>query len=94
MIDGGLSTPLTAQIGLSPQGEFIVKGANPNHLKISADAATGEVSGSFIDPVNLKPVPFTGALYQNEILPGLGGFFLGPVTAGGAEESGNVILSP
>jgi hypothetical protein len=90
---GGLSAPIPEPVAVSPQGILVVTGSNPNDLKISVDTSTGGVSGSFVHPVSMKPVSFSGVLYQNTSLPGAGGFFIGPILSG-TSLSGNVILAP
>jgi len=91
--DGGMSAPILEPVAVSPQGTLVVTGSNPEDLKIRVDTSTGGISGSFLSPVSLAPVSFSGVLYQNTNSPGAGGFFIGP-TVNGTSLSGNMTLSP
>jgi hypothetical protein len=91
--DGGLNTSIPESVEVSPQGTLVVTGSNQIKLKISVNTTTGGISGSFVHPMTMRPVSFSGVLYQNTSDMGAGGFFVGPILSG-TSLSGNVILSP
>lgn len=90
---GGLSAPITESVTLSTTNKLTVDGGNPSKVKLSVNAATGDVSGSFLHPLTNKVVKFKGILSQNPTSPEAGGYFLGPVV-GGAGLSGRFHLTP
>jgi hypothetical protein len=90
---GGIATPITDAVSLTPTGQIAVSAANPNAVKLSVAAATGMLGGSFVHPVTGKTVTFGGVLYQNPSNPCGAGYFLTPVSTGTA-ASGSIMLVP
>jgi hypothetical protein len=89
---GGLDSPISATVALSPSNSFTVSGDNPEKLKLTLNPASGLLRGSFIHPAIHRPVIFNGILYHYPFAPTPGaGFFLGPVISG-TGSSGAVSL--
>jgi|GEM_PF-641641 len=92
---GSLSPPISESVTLSALNALTVSGtsANTEKLKLTINAATGSLTGSFVHPLSQKIITFGGVLYQDPDIPQAGGYFLGPVV-GGVGQSGDISLTP
>ena len=92
---GSLSPSISEPVTLSALNALTVSGtsANTEKLKLTINAATGSLTGSFVHPLTQKVITFGGVLYQDPDLPQAGGYFLGPVV-GGVGQSGDISLTP
>jgi hypothetical protein len=86
LTEGNLPAPLTNDVVLSPLNKITVTSTNTNKLTLTVTAATGQFSGSFVNPGTRKPSLIKGVLLQKHEMGG--GFFLG------TNQSGRVYFEP
>lgn len=87
---GGLDTPVQKTATISPQG-ILVQASGADALTLTVNPATGQFTGKYVHPSDLKKHTLSGVLYQKQ--PEARGFFNG-VNATKQGVTGSWMLAP